>query len=60
MLCGFQVCRLMYEDAVGIVPEDVVSQREAGKMLGMKLWTVSQLVAEIKLTLLIDVDVPER
>ncbi len=54
-----QVCRLVYEDAVGIGPEDVVSLKEAGKMLGTKLWNVSQLVDEGKLTMLIDADAPK-
>jgi hypothetical protein len=50
---------MVYEDAVGIGPEDVVSLKEAGKMLGMKLWNVSQLVDEGELTLLIDADAPK-
>jgi hypothetical protein len=50
---------MVYEDAVGIGPEDVVSLREAGKMLGMKLWSVSQLVDEGELTLLVDADAPK-
>ena len=35
----FQVCRTMYEDAIVIVPESVVSPREAGKMLGITCGT---------------------
>jgi len=54
-----QVCRIVYEDAVGIGPEDVVSLKEAGKMLGMKLWNVSQLVDQGELTMLIDADAPK-
>jgi uncharacterized protein YuzE len=54
-----QVCRMVYEDAVGIGPEDVVSLKEAGKVLGVKLWNVSQLVDEGKLTVLIDADAPK-
>jgi hypothetical protein len=54
-----QVCRMVYEDAVGIGSEDVVSWKEAEKMLGIKLWNVSQLVDEGKLTLLIDADAPK-
>jgi hypothetical protein len=50
---------MVYEDAVGIGPEDVVSLREAGKILGMKLWSVSQLVDEGELTLLVDADAPK-
>ena len=29
-----QVCRMVYEDAVGIGPEDVVSLKEAGECVG--------------------------
>jgi hypothetical protein len=54
-----QVVRTVYEDAVGLGPEDVVSLKEAGKMLGMKLPYVSQLVDEGKLTMLIDADAPK-
>jgi hypothetical protein len=54
-----QVCRMVYEDAVGIGPEDVVSLQEAGKILGVKSWNVSQLVDEGELTLLIDADAPK-
>ena len=46
-----QVCRMVYEDAVGIGPEDVVSLKEAGRMLGIKLWNVSQLVDDGELSL---------
>ena len=54
-----QVCRLVYEDAVGIGPEDVVTVQEASKILGLKQWSVSQLVDEGKLTMLIDADAPK-
>ncbi|MCL7454668.1 MAG: hypothetical protein M8467_16635 [Anaerolineae bacterium] len=54
-----QVARLVFEDAAGIGPEDVVSLQEAGKILGVKLWNVSQLVDEGKLTMLIDADAPK-
>ena len=54
-----QVCRTVYEDAVGIGPEDVVTLKEAEKMLGMKSLNVSQLVEEGKLTMLIDADAPK-
>ena len=53
-----RVCRMVYEDAEGIGPEDVVSLQEAGKLLGVKLWNVSQLVDEGELTLLVDADAP--
>jgi len=53
-----QVCRLVYEDAEGIGPEDVVSFKEAEKILGIKMWSVSQLVDEGKLTMLVDADAP--
>jgi hypothetical protein len=51
-----QVCRMVYEDAVGIGPEDVVSVQEAAKMLGIKQWSVSQFVDDGELTMLIDAD----
>jgi uncharacterized protein YuzE len=54
-----QVCRMVYEDAEGIGPEDVVSLKEAGKILGVKLWNVSQLVDDGELTMLIDADAPK-
>ena len=54
-----QVCRMVYEDAVGIGPEDVVSVQEAAKMLGIKQWSVSQLVDDGELTMLIDADAPK-
>jgi len=54
-----QVCRTVYEDAVGIGPEDVVTLKEAEKLLGVKLWNVSQLVDEGKLTMLVDADAPK-
>jgi hypothetical protein len=53
-----KVCRIVYEDAVGIGPEDVVSLEEAGKMLGIKVWRISQLIDEGELTMLIDADAP--
>ncbi|MGD8397878.1 MAG: hypothetical protein PVG11_03400 [Anaerolineae bacterium] len=52
-----QVCRMVYEDAEGIGPEDVVSFKEAERM-GLKLRNVSELVEEGRLTLLIDADAP--
>jgi len=54
-----QVCRMVYEDAVGIGPDDVVSIKEAEKILGMRLWNISQLVDEGQLTMLIDADAPK-
>ncbi|MGD2039814.1 MAG: hypothetical protein PVH11_03240 [Anaerolineae bacterium] len=54
-----QICRMVYEDAVGIGPEDVVSVKEAEKILGMKAWNVRQLVDEGKLTMLVDADAPQ-
>ena len=54
-----QVCRMVYEEAEGIGPEDVVSFKEAEKILGLKLWSISQLVDEGKLTMLVDADAPK-
>ncbi len=54
-----QVCRMVYEDAVGIGREDVVSLQEAVKILGMTRWSVSELVDEGKLTMLVDADAPK-
>jgi hypothetical protein len=54
-----QVCRIVYEDAVGLAPEDVVSLKEAENMLGIKLWKVRQLVDDGELTMLIDADAPK-
>ena len=54
-----QVCKMVYEDADGIGPKDVVSLKEAGKILGMKLWNVSELVDDGELTMLIDADAPK-
>jgi hypothetical protein len=54
-----QICRMVYEDAVGIGPEDVVSWQEAARILGMKQWSVSQLVDDGELTMLIDADAPK-
>jgi len=54
-----QVCRMVYEDAVGIGPDDAVTVQEASKILGLKQWSVSQLVDEGKLTMLIDADAPK-
>jgi hypothetical protein len=48
---------MVYEDAEGIGPEDVVSFKEAERM-GLKLRNVSELVEEGRLTLLIDADAP--
>jgi hypothetical protein len=53
-----QVCRMVYEDAIGLGPEDVVSLKEAEKLLGIKMWNISELVDEGKLTMLIDADAP--
>jgi len=53
------VCRMVYEDAVGIGPEDVVSLKEAEKILRMKLRSISQLVDDGELTMLIDADAPK-
>jgi hypothetical protein len=50
---------MVYEDAVGIGPEDVVSFKEAGKILGLKTWSVSQLVDDGELTMLVDADAPK-
>ena len=54
-----QVCKMVYEDAVGIGPEDVVSLKEAEKISGMKMWSISQLVDQGELTMLIDADAPK-
>ena len=54
-----QVCRMVYEDAEGIGPDDVVSLEEAGRILGIKRWHVSQLVDDGELTMLIDADAPK-
>lgn len=54
-----QVCRMVYEDAAGLGPEDVVSMVEAGKILGVKLWHVGELVDQGELTLLKDADAPK-
>jgi hypothetical protein len=54
-----QVCRMVYEDAEGIGPDDVVSWQEAAKILGMKQWSVSQLVDQGELTMLVDADAPK-
>ncbi|MFN2226917.1 MAG: hypothetical protein ACK2UY_11425 [Anaerolineae bacterium] len=54
-----QACRMVYEDVEGIGPEDVVSLQEATRLLGLKAWTVSELVDEGKLTLLVDADAPK-
>jgi hypothetical protein len=50
---------MVYEDAVGIGPGDVVSFKEAGKILGLKTWSVSQLVDDGELTMLVDADAPK-
>ena len=54
-----QVCRIVYEDAVGIGQEDVVSLKEAGRILGITQWNVSQLIDDGELTMLIDADAPK-
>lgn len=54
-----QICRIVYEDAEGIGPEDVVSLKEAEKLLGLKYWGVSQLIDDGKLTMLVDADAPK-
>jgi hypothetical protein len=54
-----QICRMVYEEAEGIGPEDVVSLKEAERISGVKLWNVSQLVDEGKLTMLVDADAPK-
>ena len=54
-----QICRMVYEDAESIGPEDVVSVHEAAKMLGIKTWSVAQLVDDGELTMLIDADAPK-
>jgi len=53
-----KVCRLVYEDAEGLGPDDVLSIREAERILGSKLRNLLQLVDEGRLTLLIDADAP--
>jgi len=50
---------MVYEDAVGIGPDDVVSFKEAERMLGIKMLGVSQLVDEGELTMLVDADAPK-
>jgi hypothetical protein len=54
-----QICRMVYEDAEGIGPEDVVSLKEATTLLGLKAWSVGQLVDDGELTLLVDADAPK-
>lgn len=54
-----QICRIVYEDAEGIGPEDVVSLKEAEKLMGLKYWGVSQLIDDSKLTMLVDADAPK-
>ena len=54
-----QMVRMVYEDAEGIGPEDVVSYEEAARMLGIKSWKLRQLIDEEELTLLIDADAPK-
>ena len=54
-----QICRIVYEDTEGIGPEDVVSLKDAEKILDVKYWGVSQLIDEGKLTMLIDADAPK-
>jgi len=50
---------MVYEDAVGVGPDDVVTFKEAERMLGIKMWGVSQLVDEGELTMLVDSDAPK-
>jgi hypothetical protein len=50
---------MVYEDAIGLGPKDVVSLKEASTLLGTKLWSVHQLVDEGTLTMLIDADAPK-
>ena len=54
-----QVVRIVYEDAQNIGPEDVVSLKEAGTILGIKQWAVSQLLDDGDLTMLVDADAPK-
>lgn len=54
-----QICRMVYEDAEGIGPEDVVSLKEAERLLGIKMWNISQLVDDGELTMIIDADAPK-
>ena len=54
-----QVCRMVYEDAVGIGPEDVVSLKEAERISGVKFRHISQLVDDGELTMLVDADAPK-
>ena len=54
-----QICRMVYEDATGIGPDDVVPWQEAARILGVKQWAVSQLVDDGELTMLIDADAPK-
>jgi hypothetical protein len=50
---------MVYEDAVGIGPEDVVSLDEAARMLRMRPWGVSRLIEQEDLTMLVDADAPK-
>jgi hypothetical protein len=54
-----QICHMVYEDAVGVEPEDVISWQEAARILDMKQWSVSQLVDDGELTMLVDADAPK-
>ena len=54
-----QICRMVYEDATDIGPDDVVSWQEAARILGIKQWSVSQLVDDGELTMLVDADAPK-
>jgi hypothetical protein len=54
-----QVCRMVFEDAAGVGPEDVVSLQEAARMSGIKWWKLRQLVDQGELTMLMDADAPE-
>jgi hypothetical protein len=50
---------MVYEDVVGIGPEDVISFQEAARLLGIKPWGVGQLVDDGELTMLVDTDAPK-
>ena len=54
-----KICRMTYEDAVDIGPDDVVSLQEAARMVGMKWWELRRLVDDGELTMLIDADAPK-
>jgi len=54
-----QICRLTYDDAGDMGAEDVVSLRQAARMVGVKWWALRQLVDEGELTMLLDADAPK-